>query len=87
MLRLQALGSNTPSGVPYTKEEINALDRKGKKQGHLPGVGRLLPGQATYYESSPEFGNANGSGECGNDEMTDDEDSDEDEEDKEDGDS
>nr|GFA21649.1 hypothetical protein [Tanacetum cinerariifolium] len=24
MLRLQALGSNTPSGVPYTEEEINA---------------------------------------------------------------
>ncbi|GJY02501.1 enolase [Tanacetum coccineum] len=30
MLRLQALGSNTPSGVPYTEEEINALAQKGK---------------------------------------------------------
>nr|GEW70661.1 hypothetical protein [Tanacetum cinerariifolium] len=79
MLRLQALGSNTLSGVPYTKKEINALDRKGKKQGHLLGVGR--------YESSPEFGNASGSGGCGNDEMTNDEDGGEDEEDKEDGDS
>ncbi|GKB28171.1 hypothetical protein Tco_0867572 [Tanacetum coccineum] len=34
-----ALGSNTPSGVPYTNEEINALTRKGKQRGHLPGVG------------------------------------------------
>ncbi|GJW64884.1 hypothetical protein Tco_0116768 [Tanacetum coccineum] len=47
MLRLQALGSKTPSGVPYTDEEINALDRKGKQRGHLPGVGRVLPGRAT----------------------------------------
>ncbi|GJT44554.1 retrotransposon protein, putative, ty3-gypsy subclass [Tanacetum coccineum] len=47
MLRLQALGSNTPSGVPYTDEEINALARKGKQRGHLPGVGRVLPGRAT----------------------------------------
>ncbi|GJT50238.1 reverse transcriptase domain-containing protein [Tanacetum coccineum] len=47
MLRLQALGFNTPSGVPYTEEEINALARKGKQRGHLPGVGRVLPGRAT----------------------------------------
>ncbi|GJW44884.1 hypothetical protein Tco_0073683 [Tanacetum coccineum] len=47
MLRLQALGSNTPSGVPYTDEEINAMARKGKQRGHLPGVGRVLPGRAT----------------------------------------
>ncbi|GJU12661.1 hypothetical protein Tco_1135057 [Tanacetum coccineum] len=47
MLRLQALGSNTSSGVPYTDEEINALARKGKKRGHLPGVGRVLPVWAT----------------------------------------
>nr|GEY07280.1 hypothetical protein [Tanacetum cinerariifolium] len=40
MLRLHALGSNSPSGVPYTKEEINALARKGKQRGHLLGVGR-----------------------------------------------
>ncbi|GJV65501.1 reverse transcriptase domain-containing protein [Tanacetum coccineum] len=42
-----ALGSNTPSGVPYTNEEINALARKGKQRGYLPGVGRVLPGRAT----------------------------------------
>nr|GEW29130.1 hypothetical protein [Tanacetum cinerariifolium] len=131
MLRLQALGFNTPSGVPYTEEEINALARKGKQRGHLPGVGRVLPGRATnvlnppppqcthnsadveklkkknkhltkqvnliklfrsddkfsqmlnQYESSPEFGNASGSGGCGDDEMADDEDGDEDEEDEE----
>ncbi|GKF15836.1 F-box domain containing protein, partial [Tanacetum coccineum] len=46
MLRLRALGSNTESDVPYTNEEINALARKGKQQGHLLGVGRVLPGQA-----------------------------------------
>ncbi|GKC43470.1 hypothetical protein Tco_1061192 [Tanacetum coccineum] len=38
-LRLQALGSNTPSGVPYTDEEINTQAQKGKQRGHLPGVG------------------------------------------------
>ncbi|GJV72159.1 hypothetical protein Tco_1492154 [Tanacetum coccineum] len=47
MLRLQALGSNTLSGVPYTEEEINALAQKGKQRGHLPDVGRVLPGWAT----------------------------------------
>nr|GEU81093.1 hypothetical protein [Tanacetum cinerariifolium] len=82
MLRLQALGSNTSSGVPYTKEEINTLARKGKQRGHLPGVGRML----NQYESSPEFGNASESGGCGDDEMVDDEDGGEDEEDEDDGD-
>nr|GEW14577.1 hypothetical protein [Tanacetum cinerariifolium] len=53
MLRLQALGSNTPSGVPYTKEEINALARKGKQRGHLPGVGKVLLGRAIAVLSSP----------------------------------
>ncbi|GJR91773.1 hypothetical protein Tco_0215784 [Tanacetum coccineum] len=47
MLRLQALGSSTPSGVPYTEEEINALTQKGKQRGHLPDVGRVLTGRAT----------------------------------------
>nr|GEY22625.1 hypothetical protein [Tanacetum cinerariifolium] len=134
MLRLQALGSNTSSGVPYTEEEINALARKGKQRGHLPGVDRVLSGRATnvlippppqcthnsgdvekfkkknkyltkqvnlmmklfrsndkfsqmlnQYESTPEFGNASGSGGCGDDEMASDEDGGEDEEDEEDG--
>ncbi|GJZ63177.1 RNA-directed DNA polymerase [Tanacetum coccineum] len=47
MLRLQRLGSNTETGVPYTEEEIMAILRKGKQRGHLPGVGRVLPGRAT----------------------------------------
>nr|GFA21827.1 hypothetical protein [Tanacetum cinerariifolium] len=50
---IYALGSNTPSGVPYTEEEINALARKGKQRGHLPGVGRVLPGRATDVLSPP----------------------------------
>ncbi|GJS14731.1 hypothetical protein Tco_0409203 [Tanacetum coccineum] len=97
MLRLQALGSNTPSGVPYTEEEINALARKGKQRGHLPCVGRVnlmmklfrsddkISQMLNQYESTPEFGN--GIGGCGDDEMADDEDDCEDEEDEEDGDS
>ncbi|GJX35382.1 beta-xylosidase/alpha-L-arabinofuranosidase 2 [Tanacetum coccineum] len=47
MLRLQALGSNIETGVPYTEEEIMAIVRKGKQRGHLPGVGRVLSGRAT----------------------------------------
>ncbi|GJZ37124.1 RNA-directed DNA polymerase, eukaryota [Tanacetum coccineum] len=46
MVTLRAVGSNTESGVPYTDEEINAMARKGKQRGHLPGVGRVLPGRA-----------------------------------------
>nr|GEZ14858.1 hypothetical protein [Tanacetum cinerariifolium] len=48
-----ALGSNIPSGVPYTKKEINALARKGKQRGHLPGVGRVLPRRAPDVLSPP----------------------------------
>ncbi|GJU51860.1 hypothetical protein Tco_1221415 [Tanacetum coccineum] len=96
MLRLQRLGSNTPSGVPYTREEINAMARKGKQRGHLLGVGRVLSGRATDVLSPPppqcthnptKFCNASGSGGCGDDEMADDEDGEEDEEDEEDDDS
>ncbi|GJX67745.1 hypothetical protein Tco_0303472 [Tanacetum coccineum] len=47
MLWLQRLGSNTETGVPYTEEEIIAIVQKGKQRGHLPGVGRVLPGRAT----------------------------------------
>nr|GEW91761.1 zinc finger, CCHC-type [Tanacetum cinerariifolium] len=47
MLRLQGLGSNTPMGVPYTDDEIMAIVRGGKQRGHIPGVGRVLPGQHT----------------------------------------
>ncbi|GJT71155.1 transmembrane protein 45B-like protein [Tanacetum coccineum] len=44
MLRLQGLGSNTETGVPYTEDEIMAIVRGGKQRGHIPGVGRVLPG-------------------------------------------
>nr|GEW58163.1 hypothetical protein [Tanacetum cinerariifolium] len=97
---IYALSSNTPS-------------RKGKQRGHLPDVGRVLPGRATdvlipplrprlnarttpamskaqkeeQYVSTPDFGNASESGECGDDEMASDEDVGEEEEDEEDGDS
>ncbi|GJU22656.1 serine/threonine-protein phosphatase 7 long form-like protein [Tanacetum coccineum] len=54
MLRLQGLGSNTPSGVPYTKEEINSLARKGKQRGHLPGVDRVLLRRAIDVLSPPQ---------------------------------
>ncbi|GJV20926.1 RNA-directed DNA polymerase, eukaryota [Tanacetum coccineum] len=43
MLRLQGLGSNTETGVPYIEDEIMAIVRGGKQRGHIPGVGRVLP--------------------------------------------
>ncbi|GKA38868.1 hypothetical protein Tco_0731419 [Tanacetum coccineum] len=53
MLRLQGLGSNTETGVPYTEDEIMAIVRGGKQRGHIPGVGRFLPGQRTVIPPSP----------------------------------
>nr|GEZ13240.1 hypothetical protein [Tanacetum cinerariifolium] len=35
MLRLQGLGSNTLTGVPYTEDEIIAIVRGGKQRGHI----------------------------------------------------
>nr|GFB76856.1 hypothetical protein [Tanacetum cinerariifolium] len=51
MLRLQGLGSNTPTGVPYTEDEIMAIVRRGKQRGHIPDVGRVLPGQGMVIPS------------------------------------
>ncbi|GKB73626.1 hypothetical protein Tco_0935038 [Tanacetum coccineum] len=42
MLRLQGLGSNTSTGVPYTEDEIMAIVRGGKQRGHIPDVGRVF---------------------------------------------
>ncbi|GJV74322.1 putative nucleotidyltransferase, ribonuclease H [Tanacetum coccineum] len=53
LLRLQGLGSNTETGVPYTKDEIMAIVRGGKQRGHIPGVGRFLLGQCTVIPPSP----------------------------------
>nr|GEY73449.1 hypothetical protein [Tanacetum cinerariifolium] len=53
MLRLQGLGSNTPSGVPYTEDEIMAIVRGGKQRWHILGVGRILPGQGMIIPPSP----------------------------------
>nr|GEY04459.1 hypothetical protein [Tanacetum cinerariifolium] len=80
ILRLQGLGSNTPTGVPYTKDEIIAIVRGGKQRGHILDVGRVPPGQDTL-ESQPEYDGGSGSGGFGDDEPGDDEDGDEDEED------
>ncbi|GJS82673.1 hypothetical protein Tco_0749214 [Tanacetum coccineum] len=98
MLSLQALGSNTASGVPYTDKEINALARKGdvkklkKKNKYLTKQVNLMmklfrsdekfSHMLNQYESTPEFDS--GSGGCEDDEMADDDDGDEDEEDEED---
>ncbi|GJU13175.1 copia protein [Tanacetum coccineum] len=45
MLRLRDLGANTPMGVPYTEDQIMAMVRKGKQQGYILGVGRVLAEQ------------------------------------------
>nr|GEY82905.1 hypothetical protein [Tanacetum cinerariifolium] len=47
MLRLQGLGSNTPTGVPYTEDEILTIVRGGKQRGHIFDVGWVLPEQST----------------------------------------
>ncbi|GJV42611.1 pyruvate kinase [Tanacetum coccineum] len=87
MVRLQGLGSNTETAVPYTEDEIMAIFRGGKQRGHIPGVGKVLSGQGTLFrsddkfsqmltqlESQPEIGGGSGSGGCGDDEPGDDED-------------
>ncbi|GKB73859.1 hypothetical protein Tco_0935271 [Tanacetum coccineum] len=40
-------------GVPYTEDEIMAIVRGGKQRGHIPGVGRVLPGQGTVIPPPP----------------------------------
>nr|GEX37296.1 protein suppressor of PHYA-105 1-like isoform X1 [Tanacetum cinerariifolium] len=72
-LRLQGLGSNTPTGVHYTKDAIMAIVREGKQRGYIPGVGQL--------ESQPEYDGGSGNGGCEDDEPGDVEDDGEDEDD------
>ncbi|GKD90577.1 hypothetical protein Tco_1366084, partial [Tanacetum coccineum] len=54
MLRLKDLGPNTPSGVPYTDDEIMAMVHRGKQWGHIPGVDRVLAGQGRDVLAIPE---------------------------------
>ncbi|GJS78054.1 hypothetical protein Tco_0727935, partial [Tanacetum coccineum] len=87
MVRLQGLGSNIETGVPYTEDEIMAIVREGKQLGHILGVGKVLQGQGTMLtqlESQPEIGSGSGSGGCGDDELGDDEDGVENREDEDD---
>nr|GFA56323.1 F-box domain, leucine-rich repeat domain, L domain-like protein [Tanacetum cinerariifolium] len=46
MKRLEAMGT-------YTDDEINRLARGGKRRGHTPGVGKVLPARATANPSMP----------------------------------
>nr|GEX90894.1 uncharacterized mitochondrial protein AtMg00810-like [Tanacetum cinerariifolium] len=55
MLRLQGLSSNTPSGVPYTDDEIMVIFCRGKQKGHILGVGRVFPGQGTVIPPLPPY--------------------------------
>nr|GEX62280.1 hypothetical protein [Tanacetum cinerariifolium] len=85
VLRLQGLGSNTLTGVPYTEDEIMEIVRGGKQRGHIPGVGRVLLGQGkmlSQLELKPEYDGGSESGGCGDDEPGDDEDGGEDEDDR-----
>nr|GEU41374.1 F-box domain, leucine-rich repeat domain, L domain-like protein [Tanacetum cinerariifolium] len=74
MRRLEAMGT-------YTDDEINCLAQGGKQQGHIAGVGRVLPTPATASPSTPardstlnsldkkfESGGASESGGCGDEE-------------------
>nr|GFA83829.1 hypothetical protein [Tanacetum cinerariifolium] len=61
--------------------------RDGPQMSSFRPLRPRLDAHTTSYESTPEFGNASGSGGCGDDEMAIDEDGGEDKEDEEDGDS
>ncbi|GJZ09802.1 hypothetical protein Tco_0544085 [Tanacetum coccineum] len=50
---LYGLGSNTETCVPYIEDEIMAIIRGRKQRGHIPGVGRVLPGQGTTIPLPP----------------------------------
>nr|GEU56111.1 hypothetical protein [Tanacetum cinerariifolium] len=84
MLRMRDLGANTPSCVPYTKEETMYLVIKGKQRGHILGVDRVLTGKgktAIFIDKPREIdgGSKSGSGEGGDDELGEDEDASRDE--------
>ncbi|GJY55441.1 hypothetical protein Tco_0454556 [Tanacetum coccineum] len=84
MLRLKDLGPNTPTGVPYTDDEIKAMVHRGKQRGHIHGVGRVVRSDdkisqlLIQLQSHHKFGSGSGSGGGGDDESGEDEDSGED---------
>nr|GEU49541.1 retrovirus-related Pol polyprotein from transposon TNT 1-94 [Tanacetum cinerariifolium] len=49
---LYGLGSNTPSGVPYTEDVIIAIVHADKQQGNILDVGWVLPGHGTVIPPS-----------------------------------
>nr|GEW18910.1 hypothetical protein [Tanacetum cinerariifolium] len=53
MLRLDGLGSNTPSSVPCIDDKIMVIVHGSKQRGHIPGVGRVLSGNGTVILPSP----------------------------------
>ncbi|GJS75928.1 hypothetical protein Tco_0725809 [Tanacetum coccineum] len=78
MLRLQRLGTNIETSVPYTEEEIMAIV---KMMMRLFRSDNKFLQMLDQFESSPEFGDPSGGGGCGDDKPGGDEDGDEDEED------
>ncbi|GJU48588.1 hypothetical protein Tco_1218143 [Tanacetum coccineum] len=76
------LGANTPMGVPYTKDQIMAMVRKGKQRGHIPDVVRSddrMPQLLTQLQSQHEVDGGSGSGRDEDDEPGTDENAGEDE--------
>nr|GFA19951.1 hypothetical protein [Tanacetum cinerariifolium] len=87
MLRLQGLGSNTPTGVPYTEDEIMAIVRGASSGGTFLVLDRSddkFSQMLSQLESQPEYDGGSRSGGCGDDEPGYDEDGSEDEEDEDD---
>ncbi|GKC51115.1 hypothetical protein Tco_1073860 [Tanacetum coccineum] len=75
MLRLEGLGSNTPTSVPYTKDEIMDIVRGASSGGTFPVLDGFCLDRArsddklsqmlNQFESQPEYGGGSESGGCG----------------------
>ncbi|GKE74649.1 hypothetical protein Tco_1536690, partial [Tanacetum coccineum] len=71
MLMLMDLEANMPSGVPYTKEEMMEMVRKGKQRGHIleevnllwrvVSSDDLMSQMLTRLDSQREIGGGSGS--------------------------
>nr|GEX87333.1 hypothetical protein [Tanacetum cinerariifolium] len=55
MIKLRDRGANTPTMVPYTKENILSMVMKGKHRGHIPEKGRQVSrqGKTLIFGSQP----------------------------------